>query len=514
MTLARRKTLRATIVLSFIIAFTCPSAGSGTKLQSAGASSSPTQARDVPAKPLIRPPDLEAFAAEAETAPPDVASDALIKLASSARVADPVWKKELLERAFVLAGTSRQPWRKKPAPYVSALADNSAEYLSEAYGLGLDALSLRVRAVRAMLSVDTGRAREMFGQMPARLLLPALSCKDAMVYDVSDFYALAGEVALKTFSSEEVGQGGRARFILPIVEAVSSPAQAVPAIRLVLATGRRPEDMALLAPVLARAIRNLLADDRSFTRAVSADGFAGAAGDLARELKKRRDGLAGEFVEACRRFIRAGMTGERCAEDVPRRTPSYLSEVNLALFKSSPLVPEDLGPSGVGARADIRGYWQTPGAKAFLRSYQRLRFGDDSSAVKVSSEGAALTREDMGTPEWDAQLRRFLSDLEGWDGSGEASELDFFNQQQNLYQGLLEIAPVGQPRSEVLTSWLKSLGGARDGEAELLRYFYASELLKAVNASPPPARDDFLTRMIYSNDTALSTFAKEARLKL
>ncbi|MDQ3744804.1 MAG: hypothetical protein M3444_10510, partial [Acidobacteriota bacterium] len=459
-------------------------------------------------------PEVVAFAAEAEAAPPEVASDALIKLASSARAADPAWKRELIERAFVLAGTSRQHMRRKAAPYVSALADNSAEYLSQAYNLGLDALSLRVRAVRAMLPIDAPRAREMLAQIPAGPPLPALSCKDAMVYDVSDFYALAGEIALKTFSGEEVRQGARAHFVLPYVEAVSSPAQAVPAIRLVLAVGQRPEDMALLAPALAKAIRNLPADDRSFTGAASADNFAGAAGDLARALGKRTDALAGDFVEACRRFIRAGMTGERCAEDVPRRTPSYLSEANLVLFKSSPLKPENLGPSGVGARADISEYWKTPGAKALLRSFQRLRFGDDPAAVKISSEGTALTREDVGTPDWDAQLRRFLSDLESWDGSGEASEYDFFNQQQNLYQGLLEVAPVGQARSEVLASWLKSLGGGRDGEAELLRYFYASELLKAVNASPPAMRDDFLARMVYSNDAALSIFAKETRLKL
>jgi hypothetical protein len=74
MTLARRKALRATIFLSFVIAFTCPPPGSGTKLQSAGGRSNPTQARDVPAKPPIRPPDLEAFAAEAEAAPPEIAS--------------------------------------------------------------------------------------------------------------------------------------------------------------------------------------------------------------------------------------------------------------------------------------------------------------------------------------------------------------------------------------------------------------------------------------------------------
>jgi len=515
-TLLRHDTMPCitSLCLLLSVAVLCPSAESSSKGQSASEHRKPTQTVDARTKLPVRPPELEAFATEAEAAPPEIASDALIKLASSARIADTAWKKELLERAFVLAGTASLQVRKKTAPNVSAFADNSAEYLSQAYGLELDALSLRVRAVRAMLSIDAGRAREMFEQTPPKLSLPALSCKDSMVYDVSDFYALAGELAVKTFSTEEVAQSARARFLLQYVEAVSSSAQVVPAIRLVLTASLRPEEMALVAPALAKAIRNLPADDRSFTGAVSTEDFASAAGELARVLEKRKDGLAGDFVDACRRFIRAGVTGERCAEDVPEQTPQYLSEANDKLFRSSPLKLEGLGPLGLRARADIRAYWLTPETRAFMNSYQRLRFGDDPTAVKIGSDGAALTREDTGTPEWDAQLRRFLSDLEGWDGSGEHSEIDFFNQQQQLYSALLEIKLSGQPRTEALASWLKSLGDGRDGEAELLRYFYASELVKAVNASPPPTRDDFMQRIIYSGDTVLSTLAKEAKLKL
>lgn len=516
MTLSRRKSLscRSSVILSLAVAVLCPPAECRTGRQTTGERVNPPQAGDGRAKPPACPPGLEAFAAEAEGAPPEIASDALIRLASSARVTDPAWKKELLERAFVLAGASRLPVRKTAAPYVNALADNSAAYLSQAYGLGLDALSLRAHVVRAMLPLDAGRARELFGQIPPRPPLPALSCKDAMVYDVSDFYVLAGEVALKAFGGEEVAQGARARFLLPYVEELSSPAQVMPAIKLVLGAGQCPEDLTLLAPALAKAIRSLSADDRSFTSAVSADGLADAVNDFRLVLVKREDNLAGDLVEAYRKFLRSGITGERCAENVTRYTPRYLSEANSLLFKSSPLKPEELNPSGVGGRADIRGYWQTPEAKALLNSYKQLRFGDETGAAKLDSEGVALTREDTGTPEWEAQLRRFLSQLESWGGSGEHSEIDFFNQQQMLFMALLEIKPSGQPRAEVLASWLKSLSGRRAVEAELLRYFYASELLKALNASPPATRDDLMQRMIYSGDAALSTMAKGAKLKL
>jgi hypothetical protein len=110
--------------------------------------------------------------------------------------------------------------------------------------------------------------------------------------------------------------------------------------------------MTLLAPALAKAIRNLPADDRSFTGAVSSDGLADAVKDLRLELSKRKDNLAGDIVEAYRKFLRSGMTGERCAENVSRFTPRYLSEANTLLFNSSTLKPEELNPSGAGGRAD------------------------------------------------------------------------------------------------------------------------------------------------------------------
>src|ERR1700749_2593236 len=115
MTLSRHAILPCltSLFLSLAIFLLCPPAECRTRRQSADGHVNSPQARDARAKPPVRPPDLEAFAAEAEAAPPEVASDALIRLASSTRVSDTTWKKELIERAFALAGTSPLPVRKK-----------------------------------------------------------------------------------------------------------------------------------------------------------------------------------------------------------------------------------------------------------------------------------------------------------------------------------------------------------------------------------------------------------------
>lgn len=478
----------------------------------------PTQdnSQSRPARPVrkqpARRPEVEAFVAEMNSAPPDVAADALIRLAASDKVADPAWKKELVERAFTVAGDAPAPVRRRMALRVTRNIDTSAGYLTYAYDLGLDTLTLRARAVRSMLALDPQRGLELFGQIT--LKLAPLKCADALVYDVSDFYAVLAEVARSSFSGEAARQGARMRFMLPYVEAVNSPAQVGPTAKAILSAQLSGEEVDSLSNALSHSIGSMMStDDRSFTSAVEEGGATDEVAALARELRKGQDNSAAQLVDAYRKFFRAGLTAERCAEDAPRgKTPRYLSVANDALFKESTLKLEELTPGGVGGSATLSVYWQTPDSKKLMKDYKDLRFASD--AEEHVKDGVVPTRDDAGTPEWDAQLRRLLSDLENWGGSDEASQLDYFNQQQNLYEGLLEITPPGQPRAEVLASWLKSLKGAKDGDAEIQRRLHVSYLIKAVAASPPETRDDFMGRLVYSDDPLISASAKVVRLKL
>jgi len=471
----------------------------------------PTPART--ARPTARPPELESFVAEMNAAPPDVAADALIRLAGSERVADPAWKKELAERAFILAGDAPAPVRRRNASRVTLNVDTSAGYLTYAYDLGLDTLSLRARAVRSMLALDPQRGLELFGQIT--LKLEPLKCADAMVYDVSDFYALLAEVARTSFTGELAHQGARSRFMLPYVEAVNSPAQVGPAAKAILSAQLTGDERAALSNALAHSLGSMMAtDDRSFTSAVEEGGTTEDVAALARELGRRQDSGGAGLVDAYRKFFRAGMTAERCAEDVPRgKTPRYLAAANDALFKESPLRLEELAPRGVGGSANLSVYWQKPDSEQLMNDYKDLRFAPD--AEEHVKDGKLPTRDNAGTPEWDAQLRKFLSDLEGWRGPDEVSQLDYFNQQQSLYYALLKITPPGQARAEVLASWLKSLKGVRgEGVAEVQRRLWVSYLVREASSSPPETRDDFLMRMIYSDDALISAFAKVARLRI
>ena len=69
--------------------------------------------------------------------------------------------------------------------------DGSVGCWNRVYSQDLDRLSLRLRAVEAMLPLDKGKARELFLQIPAPAT-PPLTCEEFQVYDVSRFYDVLG----------------------------------------------------------------------------------------------------------------------------------------------------------------------------------------------------------------------------------------------------------------------------------------------------------------------------------
>src|SRR5262245_7924477 len=86
---------------------------------------------------------LEALVFDVEGSPAEFSADLLIRLARSGVVADPAWRRELLETAFRRAYGVYES-HKRVAP--NAPVDSRAGGFSRAYATGLDALTLQVRA--------------------------------------------------------------------------------------------------------------------------------------------------------------------------------------------------------------------------------------------------------------------------------------------------------------------------------------------------------------------------------
>jgi hypothetical protein len=498
-----------------------------TENRKAKASEAPANGNSV--DPSSRPVEIENLIVEVNAAPPEVAADALVRVAASKNVSSPAWKKEILEKAFYLTSGAGEPVRRKYNPSINASADTSANYLSYAFDRKLDTLSLRIRIIKAMLAVDKQRARELFEGISPKLPLPPLTCDDALVYDVSDYYGLLDDLAEHAFSEEESRQGAPARFIRTYIDAISSPAQIAPAIKVILSIKTSRDDFAFLVQGLIKTLGSLPADDRSFTYAVTNDDLTGSIYHLGQSLEKRGVYLVKDLVAAYRNYLRENMGGSRCAENAvtgESKLPRYIQQANYELFQDSPLKFEEVKQRDISGRANIYEYWKTPDAERLLDQYKDLRFTpvygspvENDSRKENASEGVirgqATSKVEKESVEWQSKFRQFLTSLEGWSGSNEKSNLDYFNQKQVLYRGLLEIAPRGKVREEVLKSWVKSLGEEEaEGSGIILSCLYVNYLLEATRNSAPETRDKILELMIYSNSPALSVYGKLAKLQV
>src|ERR1700704_6161215 len=108
--------------------------------------------------PSKRDPALQTVAKDAAALPPELAADALIRIASSARVTSSSWKRELLTDAFFKAYAVREAYRRSTPQSIPQETRQGAELLASA--MSLNRVSLQGGAAQLMAFVDQRGARE------------------------------------------------------------------------------------------------------------------------------------------------------------------------------------------------------------------------------------------------------------------------------------------------------------------------------------------------------------------
>lgn len=451
-----------------------------------------------------RPAEIELLVVYAQNAPDEFAADALIRIAESPRVADREWKRDLLEEAFRRASGAQYPLRRS---YIGGIADTRPGYLSDAHDLRLDALSLKSRAVKALLAVDKERARALFAEIPARPKLEPLSCDDALAYNLSEFYATLAEVLNNTFSAEERRQNQHIQFLVPYLDGITSSAQVAPAAKAVVAAQLNPSQLSFVVAAFARALRNTPADDRSFSHAIMMEAATKSVVELADECRKK-DVAAGELLKAYREYWVANLSAGRCADNVTEKSLSLvgklLEQLNGALWPDSPLVADEIKPARVLGRAQKFEYWSTPEAKKLLMGVKSLRFGTGKTK---------LTDAEKLLPGWQTELAEYLNELESWGPGTEQTEADYFHQKCVLYGALVNIVPGGPGRDKVIGSLVEFLRGnfvQRESRAEWL--WQANQLIRLMRPARGEGDAKVLERLSDSGDTNLRLYAELSRL--
>ncbi len=394
--------------------------------------------------------EIETAIDMARGAPGEFAADGLLRIAALDRLAPPL-RVRLLEEAFGRAAEAQQPFKRRSA--MVSLSAN-AGFLEHAFGQDLDALSLRVRAVQAMLPLDAAQARRLFSDIPP-LDLPLVSCEDFLVFDVDRYYDALAEVTQRAFTSKEVHDGAAYQFLLQRIAVVASPAQIAPAIRAILSAGLGDAVFPGAVAALTAALQRTVGDDRSFTYYLPDIGQQVLA--LIEECRRRGTSPL-PIVEAYRLYLIANFSAPRCADDDLSQGSGTTADAirffnqSVRLAPLQPIEASEAAPSArVGAAGGLRSC-ESAECRALSQLYRALVFNAGGTAIPSAA------RE---TVEWQEQAREFLASLADWQDAPGPEAAPQFREKCALYEGLIGLMPDGPSRELALRAMLDYLQRSR-----------------------------------------------------
>jgi hypothetical protein len=407
------------------------------------------------------PATIDALLDAARAAPAEFAADATIRIAALDQL-EKARRVELLEQAFHRASGAQQPY-KRHATF--ARAGSPSGFLNRAYGQDLDAMSLRLRAIEALLPLDAQKARDLFLQTPPPNT-PRLKCDDFLIYDVGRFYDTLGSIARQSFTPQQVQAGEPFRLLARFAGNIASPVQVAPVARMLAAASVKDADFRTLVGSFADALGRISGDDRSFAYSITAGKQILA---LVEEAKRRQSSPL-PLIEAYRLYLVNNLSAARCADDdsmmgnsssfgfiagqaIDQEAMNAVTFFNQSL-RMAPLQPiqeEESTPSRVeGAVTGLR-TCEDAACRAIAEQYRGLVFGEN---------GSVYLPDQKNTPAWHGKVRDFLEALSRWQqsASGEhPAAADHFRMKSAAYTDLLNLVFNGPDRELVLRSMLDYL---------------------------------------------------------
>jgi hypothetical protein len=431
--------------------------------------------------------EIESAIDMAHGAPGEFAADALLRIAALESL-DSARRIRLIEEAFGRAAEAQQPFKRHSA--MQSFSPN-AGFLERAFGQDLDALSLRTRAVQAMLPLDAGKARGLFSDIPP-LDIPLVSCGGFLVFDVDRYYDALAAVEQRAFTPKEVHDGAPYQFLLQRLDAVASPAQVAPAARAILSSKLSEAEFPGAVAALTAALRKMVADDRSFTYALAATGTQVLA--LIEECQRRRTSPL-PLIEAYRLYLTSNFAAARCADDdilegssmggasgygqtLDQRSADAIRFFNQSI-RMTPLQPiqsaEAVASSRVGAASGLRSC-ESGECQAMALQYRSLVF---------NSGGTALPSAERETFEWQERLRRFLAALADWQAASGLDSAQQFREKCAFYGSLIGLSPRGRSRELVVLAMLEFLQrGSSQANSRIEWFLPVNALIGRVGLEP------------------------------
>jgi hypothetical protein len=368
----------------------------------------------MPAEIPKLPEPYQSLTELARGAPPEFTADALLRIIEQGRqqgrLADPGARRDLIEEAFRSATAAKLPVRMDGLP--GTTTDTASGSLSRAYALKLDALSIESRAVRDMLPLDPSNARKLFSEI-ARPMLSSLTCDDALVYDLSDFYQSLSAVVNSTFTQKEHAKDEHLNFLNDYLGQATSPLELGPLAQAVQSVSATAQQRQGLWARVSGLLESVQTDDRSFSASLPLLNSLSVA-EMQTSLEKYRQKSHG------------------CESDASS-TPSDSSQ-NPPPAAKKPSTPK------------LDSYWQSSASQQLLQPGRKLRYS--------SPNNTPLSEADRSTPEWQQQVADYLNLVDGWTADQENSEADYYHEKCIVLTALIELVPPGSLNDKLLADYV------------------------------------------------------------
>ena len=451
----------------------------------------------------------------AHGAPGEFAADAMLRVAAPPGL-DRAARMQAIGDAFQRAAEAQQPFKRVNA--MPNIASNAA-FQQRAFAQDLDALSLRTRAIDAMLPLDAALARRMFVEMTP-LDVPALGCDDVMVFDVASYYEALSQIARRTFSDKELREGAAAQLVTQRMARLGSPAEVAPAARALGASGLDDAGFALALAGFEEALKRTKGDDRSFTFYLP-DAGAAVQGLMA-EAKRRKLAFL-PLIEAYRLYLVINFSAARCADDdlmtggsgegsgaeLDVRSMEAIRFYNQSI-RVAPLLTITYAEAETvhkaGAASGLRSCAST-GCVAVARRYRALVF---------DSVGRSLPNAARESTEWRDKFEDALQELRGWQDVNASSADDDaaqqFREKCAFYMELANLPPDAKLRETALIALLEYLGRSRDRARTRIEWLLPVNVLIGRAGLDPLGSGRLAEAFRKSDDPVIAMYAELERV--
>ena len=384
------------------------------------------------------PKQIEELITSAESLPIEFRADIQLTAIESGKLPNSKATEETLERLFNSAGSIQVHAKQKA---VDPTANTLASEASGVQTLNLDSLSIRIRIIKAMLSVDRIKAQRELEDM--HFQIQAAGCKSPLIPDVSEYYAQLPSLASRVFPNDEKGRVAQSFWIKDNIENISSAVQLAPMAELLaqmeFGVGQFGELLAAYMNVLQR----LQATDREMA-AIENEHTLSKAMRLLLTRTLNETSSAAPLLSAYRTFLLRSAAAAPCG-DVTANWNHIVQDFNQ--------LRRDYDPDGAVGAIDLSGFVRTFGKG----DHAEVEYLPDSSAFGgLLSKVYALKQRENGsnkqldTQGWETDLAAFLKQIDAYDPSQSECEDCAYYDKAKLLLLFFDLAPTGNYKDRIL----------------------------------------------------------------